>query len=91
MCARGFSGCLFAVMACFLVLFYYKKLLVNLIVLFFIVVNFLLFLESTLFDQFTPVVHLIGAIVGFIFTAVVLALEYKKRKFISQLKYIQLM
>lgn len=91
MCARGFSGCLFAVMACFLVLFHFKKLFVSLIVLFFIVVNFLLFLESTLFDQFTPVVHLIGAIVGFIFTAVVLVNEQRKRRSISQFKYIQIM
>lgn len=90
MCSLGFSGCLFAIMACCLVLFHYKKPLVNLIVLFFLVANYLVFLETNLFDQFTPLVHLIGAIVGFIFTVTILISEYRKRKFISQLKYIQI-
>ena len=90
MCSLGFSGCLFAIMACCLVLFHYKKPLVNLIVLFFLVANYLHFLETNLFDQFTPVVHLIGAIVGLIFTVTILISEYRKRKFISQLKYIQI-
>jgi membrane associated rhomboid family serine protease len=90
MCSLGFSGCLFAIMDCCLVLFHYKKPLVNLIVLFFLVANYLVFLETNLFDQFTPLVHLIGAIVGFIFTVTILISEYRKRKFISQLKYIQI-
>lgn len=87
MCARGFSGCLFAIMACCLVLFHYKKPFVNLIVLFFLVVNYLLFLETNLFDQFTPVVHLIGALVGFVFTLIILYNEYQKRIYFPGMNY----
>ncbi len=88
--SKGFSGCLFAIMACFLVLFHYKRFVLNLIVLFFIAMNIIVLFEKNLFEHFTQVVHLGGVVVGIIFTAVVLITEYRKRKFISQLKYIQI-
>jgi membrane associated rhomboid family serine protease len=88
--SKGFSGCLFAIMACFLVLFHYKRFVLNLIVVFFIAMNVSLLFEKSLFEHFTQVVHLGGVVVGFIFTAVVLVIEYRKRRSISQLNYIQL-
>ena len=88
--SKGFSGCLFAIMACFLVLFHYKRIVLNLIVLFFIAMNVIVLFEMNLFEHFSQVVHLGGVSVGIIFTAVVLITEYKKRRSISQLRYIQL-
>ena len=88
--SKGFSGCLFAIMVCYLILFHYKRFVLNLFVLFFITMNVILLFEKNLFEHFTQVVHLGGVAVGFIFTVMVLVTEYQKRRLISQLKYIQL-
>ncbi|MFM7681819.1 MAG: rhomboid family intramembrane serine protease [Bacteroidota bacterium] len=88
--AKGFSGCLFAIMACFLVLFHYKRFVLNLFVVFFIVLNVIVLFEKNLYEHFTQLVHLGGVAVGFIFTVVVLVNEHRKRRIISRLKYNQL-
>jgi hypothetical protein len=52
--------------------------------------NVIVLFEMNLFEHFSQVVHLGGVAVGIIFTAVVLITEYRKRRIISRLKYIQL-
>ena len=68
-CCKGFSGCVFGVMMAFLILFHYKRPLLNLIILLQITLNINSLVEIDFFYSTTQLVHLGGALVGLLIVA----------------------
>jgi membrane associated rhomboid family serine protease len=79
-CSKGFSGCLFGAMMAYLIIFHYKRLLLNLIILLQIALNINSLVENDFFYSTTQLVHLGGALVGLVFVVLTFYLD-KRRKF----------
>jgi membrane associated rhomboid family serine protease len=78
-CCKGFSGCVFGAMMAFLILFHYKRPLLNLIILLQIALNINSLVENDFFYSTTQLVHLGGALVGLLIV-VLFFYSIKRRK-----------
>jgi membrane associated rhomboid family serine protease len=82
-CGKGFSGCLFGVMMAFLILFHYKRPLLNLVILLLqMTLNVKVLIENDLFYSTTELVHLGGALVGLVFVSLIIISDYRRNKYI---------
>jgi membrane associated rhomboid family serine protease len=82
-CGKGFSGCLFGVMMAFLILFHYKRPLLNLVILLLqMTLNVKVLIENDLFYSTTELVHLGGALVGLLFVSLIIISDYRRNKYI---------
>jgi membrane associated rhomboid family serine protease len=82
-CGKGFSGCLFGVMMAFLILFHYKRPLLNLVILLLqMTLNVKVLIENDLFYSTTELVHIGGALVGLVFVSLIMISDYRRNKYI---------